>query len=75
MVFRGGERDLLAGGLDLGGLLSLPLSLSFTSTLVFSASPSDGGCLLLPLLGGEGGGLGLSVCVGLYRSWPFVRGG
>lgn len=79
-VFWGGERDLLAGGLDrtglLGASLSLPLSLSptFTSTLVLSALTGGGEAflllLLLPsaLLDGEGGGLGLSICVGLYRS-------
>ena len=79
MFFGGGERDLLPKGLDLAGLLaaslSLPLSLSpaLASNLVFSNSTSDDWYLLLPLLvstllGGEGGGLGLSICVGLYRS-------
>lgn len=78
-LFWGGERDLLAKGLDLTGLLvmslSLPLSLSptFASILVFSALASEGEYLLLPLLvsallDGEGGGVGLSICVGLYRS-------
>ncbi len=78
-VLWGGERDLLAEGLDLAGLLgaslSLPLSLSptFASTLVFSASATGGEYLLLPLLAsalldGDGGGLGLSIWVGLYRS-------
>lgn len=78
-VFWGGERDLLAEGLEPTGLLvvslALPLSLSttFTSAFFFSVSDSGGEYLLLPLLvstllGGEGGGLGLSICVGLYRS-------
>lgn len=77
-LFWGGERDLLAAGLDLAGLLaaslSLPLSLSptFAPILVFSASASEGEYLLpllvSALLDGEGGGVGLSICVGLYRS-------
>lgn len=78
-VLWGGERDLLVVGLDLGGLLaaslSLPrsLSLTFASTLALSASASEGENLLPPLLAstlldGDGGGLGLSICVGLYRS-------
>lgn len=73
-VLCGGERDLLANGLHLAGLLSLPLSRSPTlaSTLALSGSASAGEYLspLLAsrLLEGEGGGLGLSICVGLYRS-------
>lgn len=72
-VFGGGERDFLAEGLDLAGLLaaslSLPLSRSLTlaSARVLSASASEGE-ILLPLLEStrlDGGGLGLSICVGL----------
>lgn len=71
--FGGGERDFLAEGLDLAGLLaaslSLPLSwsLPLASTRVLSASTSEGENLL-PLLAStrlDGGGLGLSICVGL----------
>lgn len=77
--FGGGEQDLLDEGLDLAGRLaaslSRSLSLSFTSARFFSVSASKGEYLLLPLLasallGGDGGGLGLSTCEGLYRSWP-----
>lgn len=71
-----------AGECDLAGLLatSLSLSLTLTSPLVFSVSASEGEYLLVPLLvlallDGEGGGEGLSTCVGLYRSIPFVRDG
>lgn len=62
-VFWGGERDLLVGGLSLAAFLAVPLSLS---------SSFASACLLLllcsALLRGEEGGLGLSTCVGLYRS-------
>lgn len=72
-VFWGGERDLLADGLDLGaGLLaaaslSLPLSRS-TALASVSAGEYLSPLLASRLLEGEGGGLGLSICVGLYRS-------
>lgn len=69
-VFGGGERDFLAGLARAGLLaasLSLPLSWSRTlaSARVLSASEGEN---LLPLLDStrlDGGGLGLSICVGL----------
>lgn len=67
MCFGEGERDLLAEGLVLAGLLAVSLSplLSLSpAPLVLSARASEGedlaGCALP-----DGGGLGLSICVGL----------
>ena len=72
MALRGGEHDLLDEGLDLADLRTVS-SLTFASTRVLAAGGSEGEYLLLPLpvstlLDGEGGGLGLSISVGLYLS-------
>lgn len=67
-VFGGGERDLLLEGLALVVLLLLPLlSTALSPSPVFSTPRllSEGGRRAPPLCCGDGGGLGLSICVGL----------
>lgn len=66
--------DLLAPSLSLPFSRSPSLACSLSRSLSLSASAGEylSLSLVAALLGGEGGGLGLSTWVGLYRSWPLA---